>query len=138
MRNVQALEASLHLTSGDAIVNQVKRIGTLIIVCLLPLNSLAAPLSFPLDIKHASIKFSINYLWLSKITGHFKDFSGTFTINDENITNCTFGGKNLQTLFITTARWGMSKEDIEKNSQAGGLYSIDLSIKGMPDNSFKG
>jgi len=56
---------------------------------LLPLNSLAAPLSFPLDIKHASIKFSINYLWLSKITGHFKDFSGTFTINDENITNCT-------------------------------------------------
>ena len=56
----------------------------------------------------------------------------------ENITSCTFGGKNLQTLFITTARWGMSKEDIEKNSQAGGLYSIDLSVKGMPDNSFKG
>ena len=56
----------------------------------------------------------------------------------ENITSCTFGGSNLQTLFITTARWGMTKEDIEKNSQAGSLFAIDLDIKGISDNSFKG
>ena len=56
----------------------------------------------------------------------------------ENITSCTFGGKNLQTLFITTARWGMTKADIEKNPEAGGLFAINLDIKGIPDNSFKG
>ena len=56
----------------------------------------------------------------------------------ENITSCTFGGKNLQTLFITTARWGMSKENLSKNPESGGLFSIDLDIKGMPDNIFNG
>ena len=56
----------------------------------------------------------------------------------ENITSCTFGNKSLQTLFITTARWGMTKENIEKNPEAGGLFSIDLDIKGLPDNSFSG
>ena len=56
----------------------------------------------------------------------------------ENITSCTFGGKNLQTLFITTARWGMTKDDVQKNPEAGGLFSIDLDIKGMPDNLFSG
>ena len=56
----------------------------------------------------------------------------------ENVTSCTFGGKNLQTLFITTARWGMSKIEIEKNPESGGLFSIDLDVKGIPDNSFKG
>lgn len=56
----------------------------------------------------------------------------------KNITSCTFGGKNLQTLFITTARWGMSKDEIENNPQAGGLFSIELDIKGKPDFSFNG
>lgn len=56
----------------------------------------------------------------------------------ENITSCTFGGKNLQTLFITTARWGMSQNEILMNPEAGGLFSIDLDVKGMPDNTFKG
>ena len=56
----------------------------------------------------------------------------------ENVTSCTFGGKNLQTLFITTARWGMNKEDMKKNPQAGGLFAIDLDTKGLPDNLFQG
>tara|TARA_B110000438_G_scaffold145209_1_gene139783 strand:- start:1706 stop:2602 length:897 start_codon:yes stop_codon:yes gene_type:complete len=56
----------------------------------------------------------------------------------ENITSCTFGGHHLQTLFITTARWGMSKEDIEKNPEAGGLFAIELDIKGKQDYAFRG
>jgi hypothetical protein len=32
----------------------------------------------------------------------------------------------------------MTKEDIEKNPQAGNLFAIDLDIKGIPDYSFKG
>ena len=56
----------------------------------------------------------------------------------ENITSCTFGGQDLQTLYITSARWGMSKEDIENKPQAGGLFSIDLDTKGIADNTFGG
>ena len=56
----------------------------------------------------------------------------------ENITSCTFGGQNMQTLFITTARWGMSEEYLKEHPEAGGIFSIDLNVKGMPDNTFLG
>jgi len=62
----------------------------------------------------------------------------TIELPVENITSCTFGGNKLQTLYITSARWGMTKEQIEKNPQAGGVFAIDLDIKGMPDNLFNG
>ena len=56
----------------------------------------------------------------------------------ENVTNCVFGGKDLKTLFITTARQGLSKEYIKKNPYAGSIFAIDLSIKGIEDNNFLG
>ena len=56
----------------------------------------------------------------------------------ENVTNCVFGGKDLKTLFITTARQGLSKEYVKKNPYAGSLFAIDLSIKGIEDNNFLG
>ena len=62
----------------------------------------------------------------------------TIELPVENITSCTFGGNKLQTLYITSARWGMTKEQIEKNPQAGGVFAIDLDIQGIPDNSFNG
>ena len=40
-----------------------------------------------------------------------------------NVTSCTFGGENLDTLFITTARWSMTAEQINQNPIAGGLFS---------------
>lgn len=47
-----------------------------------------------------------------------------------NVTCCTFGGENLTTLYITTARDGLDK--IEANEfGAGGLYKIDLNITGF-------
>ena len=55
-----------------------------------------------------------------------------------NVTNCVFGGKDLKTLFITTARQGLSKEYEKKNPYAGSLFAIDLSIKGIEDNNFLG
>ena len=55
-----------------------------------------------------------------------------------NVTNCVFGGKDLKTLFITTARQGLSKEYLTKNPYAGSLFAIDLSIKGIEDNKFLG
>jgi sugar lactone lactonase YvrE len=56
----------------------------------------------------------------------------------ESVTNCTFGGENLDTLFITTARWGMSQEQIDNNPSAGGLFSVKPGVTGVADNQFGG
>ena len=49
----------------------------------------------------------------------------------QNITNCVFGGKDMKTLFITTA----SNED--KNNLDGSLFSINLNYQGLEDNKSK-
>jgi len=46
-----------------------------------------------------------------------------------NITNCTFGGPGMNTLFITTAA---SAERL-----SGGLFMIETKAKGLPDNHFQ-
>ena len=56
----------------------------------------------------------------------------------QNITSCTFGGKDLKTLFITTARYGISQEQMKQQPLSGGLFAINLNIQGIPDNSFSG
>jgi len=49
----------------------------------------------------------------------------------QNITNCVFGGKDMKTLFITTA----SNEN--KNNLDGSLFSINLNYQGIEDNKSK-
>ena len=53
-----------------------------------------------------------------------------------NVTSCTFGGNDLKTLFITTARYGMSKEELEKAPHSGNLFAIQTDIQGKPDFKF--
>ena len=53
-----------------------------------------------------------------------------------NVTSCTFGGENLDTLFITTARYGMSDEDVAKDPIAGSLFSFKPGVKGLPTQEF--
>ncbi len=56
-----------------------------------------------------------------------------------NVTSCTFGGEQLNDLYITTAGKGLSKEDLEKQPHAGKLFVVkDLEIKGTLSKKFKG
>jgi sugar lactone lactonase YvrE len=55
-----------------------------------------------------------------------------------NVSSCAFGGKDLKTLYITTAREGLSKEQLKKYPLSGGLFAIELPTKGVPANFFKG
>ena len=52
----------------------------------------------------------------------------------KNVTNCIFGGKNLNILFITTARQGLSEQYLKNNPIAGGLFAIELDVNGIEDN----
>jgi sugar lactone lactonase YvrE len=40
------------------------------------------------------------------------------------VTSCTFGGNNMQDLFITSARVGLSAEELEKQPLAGSLFVV--------------
>ncbi len=54
-----------------------------------------------------------------------------------NVTSCTFGGKNLDTLYITTAINGLSEEQLKNETLPGGLFKIKLDVKGVPSFRFK-
>lgn len=49
-----------------------------------------------------------------------------------NITNCTFGGRNLDTLYITTAASPNDKGD----RLAGSLFALKTEVRGLPENRF--
>lgn len=55
-----------------------------------------------------------------------------------NVTSCAFGGKDLKTLYITTARQGASKADLEKYPLSGSVFKIRTGDKGVKAVFYKG
>jgi sugar lactone lactonase YvrE len=51
----------------------------------------------------------------------------------KNITTCTFGGTNLKTLYVTTAKIEAPAGD----RLAGGLYAVPTDVAGQPENQFR-
>ncbi len=57
----------------------------------------------------------------------------------ENVTCCTFGGPDLDDLYITTATQGMSEQQLKEQPDAGKLFVVEnISVKGMLPQKFKG
>ena len=56
----------------------------------------------------------------------------------KRVTSCSFGGANLDTLYITTARWDMNKQELQENPTAGSLFATKPGVKGLPDARFAG
>jgi sugar lactone lactonase YvrE len=54
-----------------------------------------------------------------------------------NITSCAFGGKNLDTLYITSAKLDMTEEELKKYPLAGSVFKIVPGVKGVKSYSFK-
>ncbi len=48
-----------------------------------------------------------------------------------NITNCTFGGRGRQTLYVTTA-----VDEKHRERLAGGLFALRTENLGQPENRF--
>jgi sugar lactone lactonase YvrE len=51
------------------------------------------------------------------------------------VTACTFGGPERQTLFITTSRDGVNPAD---QPQAGAVFRFDAGVRGAPQHAFAG
>ena len=54
----------------------------------------------------------------------------------QNITNCAFGGKNNNELFITSATKGMNRADLKKFKYSGSLFSVKSNIRGIQQKKF--
>jgi sugar lactone lactonase YvrE len=56
----------------------------------------------------------------------------------KNPTSCAFGGPELTTLYITTQRKRMTAEDLLRWPDAGGIFSVEIEVRGLPEHRFGG
>ncbi|WP_166240322.1 SMP-30/gluconolactonase/LRE family protein [Paenibacillus turpanensis] len=52
------------------------------------------------------------------------------------VTSCTFGGTDLKTLYITTAAIGLSEADHREQPHAGGLFAVQMNVRGTDTHPF--
>ena len=83
-------------------------------------------------------------LWVCQFNGgcllHYNrhgDQSDRITMPVPRPTSCCFGGKGLETLFITTARFAMTPSELAACPDAGDLYAIRPAIAGVARHLFK-
>lgn len=60
------------------------------------------------------------------------------TVPASQPTRVAFGGERLNTLYITSARDGLSAQALAKEPHAGGLFAIEVPFTGMPEPRFAG
>ena len=49
-----------------------------------------------------------------------------------NVTKLAFGGDELKTAFVTTARDGLSPQELREQPLAGGLFAFEVDVPGLP------
>jgi len=55
-----------------------------------------------------------------------------------NPTCVVFGGKDLDVLYVTTARYLMTPEQIKAESLSGGLFAVKVDVHGLNEPKFRG
>jgi sugar lactone lactonase YvrE len=54
------------------------------------------------------------------------------------VTSCTFGGDDLRDLYVTTARYALTPQQLEAQPQAGGVFRARPGVRGRPATPFAG
>ena len=62
----------------------------------------------------------------------------TVKIPSQLVTSATFGGEDLDVLYVTTARYMVSEQDLREQPQSGGIFALDPGVKGIPEVPFAG
>jgi xylono-1,5-lactonase len=62
---------------------------------------------------------------------------GKITLPCAQLTKVVFTGPDLKTLYITTARKGLTETQLVEQPLAGGLFSVSVDVRGQPSNKFK-
>jgi xylono-1,5-lactonase len=53
-------------------------------------------------------------------------------------TSCAFGGDDLKTLYITSARRDLQGTELERQPLAGGLFAAQVGVQGIAERPFAG
>jgi L-arabinonolactonase len=53
-------------------------------------------------------------------------------------TACAFGGADLATLYVTTARFRLAPDKLAAEAYAGALLALDVGVKGLPEPLYSG
>ncbi|MNI83568.1 L-arabinolactonase [compost metagenome] len=75
---------------------------------------------------------------VSRWNPHTGEQLATVEVPAPLVTSCTFGGGHLDELYITTARSGMSPEELERWPLSGGLFKAKPGVTGVKANMFAG
>ena len=62
---------------------------------------------------------------------------GTIPLPCSHVTKLAFGGPDLRTAFVTTARKGLSSEMLIAQPLAGGLFAFRVDVPGSPQELFR-
>lgn len=80
-------------------------------------------------------------LWGGYAVGRFDPVTGELMekidVPAPNVSSCAFGGEDLKTLYITTARAWTNPEKLKEFPQAGGLFAVEPGVRGVPASFFK-
>ncbi|WP_026096285.1 SMP-30/gluconolactonase/LRE family protein [Ideonella sp. B508-1] len=63
---------------------------------------------------------------------------GRIHLPARQVSNCTFGGADLDTLFISTARVGLTQEQLAVQALAGSVFAVRTSARGQVASLFRG
>ena len=56
----------------------------------------------------------------------------------KNVSSCVFGGKNMNELYITSARAGLDEEILNEYPLTGSVFRLETNVEGMPAFEFAG
>ncbi len=80
-------------------------------------------------------------LWGGSCVARFDPLTGELLekiiVPAPNVSSCAFGGKDLGTLYITTARAWVSTEKLAEFPQSGGLFAVTPGVKGVKASFYK-
>jgi sugar lactone lactonase YvrE len=54
------------------------------------------------------------------------------------VTSCAFGGPDLSDLYVTSARGGLSKDELRHQPSAGGLFRVHPGVTGLAEQPYAG
>jgi sugar lactone lactonase YvrE len=73
-------------------------------------------------------------LWGGYGVGCFNPITGDLLdridVNAPHVSSCSFGGENLSTLFITTAREGLSTSQLQQYPESGSVFQHKMNVNG--------
>lgn len=81
-------------------------------------------------------------LWGGSAVGRFDPLTGEMlgkiNVPATQVSSCAFGGRDLKTLYITTARKSLSEDELKAFPLSGGLFAVEPGVQGVPAHFFKG